>query len=88
MKYSDFIDGKYFLRNKRLKGPHFSKKIASSEKFCWYFLLKFPVSVFIDIINMPEKFQKNCLSRSPLVERPPKFSCEIVLEYQKEIALR
>ena len=32
-KYSDFIDGKYFLRNKRLKRPYCSKKIASSKKF-------------------------------------------------------
>ena len=60
MKYSDFIDGKYFLRNWRLKGPHFLKKIASGKKFYWYFfLLKFLVSVFINIINMPEEFQKN-----------------------------
>ena len=29
VKYSDFIDGKYFLRNKPLKGPYCSKKIAS-----------------------------------------------------------
>ena len=34
MKYSDFIDGKYFLRNKPLKGPHCSKKMASSRKIC------------------------------------------------------
>ena len=33
-KYSDVIDGKYFLRNKRLKGPYYSKKIASSKKIC------------------------------------------------------
>ena len=31
MKYSDFIDTKYFLRNSRLKGPYCSKKIASSK---------------------------------------------------------
>ena len=31
-KYSDFIDGKYFLRNQRLKGPYCSKKFASSKK--------------------------------------------------------
>ena len=28
MKYSDFIDGKYFLRNWRLKGPYCSKLSA------------------------------------------------------------
>ena len=33
LKYSDFIDDKYFLRNERLKGPLFSKKIASSKEF-------------------------------------------------------
>ena len=32
VKYSDFIDGKYFLRNLRLKGPYCSRKIASSKK--------------------------------------------------------
>ena len=64
-KYSDFIDGKYFLRNQRLKGSYCSKKIASSKKNCWYFLLKFLVSALIDIINMPEEFKKNRWSRSP-----------------------
>ena len=34
VKYSDFIDGKYFLRNYPLKGPYCSKKIASSKKIC------------------------------------------------------
>ena len=29
------------------------------------FLLKFLASAFIDIINMPEKFEKNRWSRSP-----------------------
>ena len=65
MKYSDFIDDKYFLRSERLTEPHFSKKIASSKEFCRYFLLKFLVSVFIHIINMAEKFQKNRLNRIP-----------------------
>ena len=59
-KYSDFIGGKYFLRNERLQGPYCSKKIASSKKFCGYFLLTFLVSAYIDtVINMPEKFHKN-----------------------------
>ena len=65
MKYSDFTDDEYFLRNERLKEPHFSKKIASSKEFRRYFLLKFLVSVFIHIINMAEKFQKNRFSRIP-----------------------
>ena len=34
---------------------------------------------------MPENFQKNRWSRSPEVESPSKFSCEIVLKHQKEI---
>ena len=66
-KCSRFIDGKYFLRNYRLKGPYSSKKIASSKKK----LLKFLVSAFVDIINMSEKSVTK--SRS-------KFRCEIVLE--------
>ena len=37
MKYSDFIDDKYFLRNWRLKWPHFSEKNTSSKKIYWYF---------------------------------------------------
>ena len=62
-KCSDFIDGKYI--NSALKGPYCSKKIASSKKICLYFSLKFLVSALIDIINMPEEFQKNRWSRSP-----------------------
>ena len=65
MKYSDFIDDKCFLGNERLKEPHFSKKIVSGKEFYRYFLLKFLVSVFIHIINMAEKFQKNRWSRIP-----------------------
>ena len=64
VKYSDFIDGKIiFLEKLALKGPYCSKKIASSKKFCQCFLLEFLVSAFIDIINMPEKFQENRWSR-------------------------
>ena len=40
------------------------------------------------MINVPEKFPKNRWNRSSQVESPSKFSREIVLEYQKEIALR
>ena len=50
---------------KRLKGPHCSKKIASSKENCRYFWLEFLLSAFIDIINMLEKFQENRWSRSP-----------------------
>ena len=32
VKYSYFIDGKYFLRNERLKGPYCSKKIIDINK--------------------------------------------------------
>ena len=47
------------------QGSYCSKKISSSKKICWYFLLKFLVSALIDIINMPQEFQKNRWSRSP-----------------------
>ena len=65
-KYSDFIDGKYILLNSiALKRTLLFKKIASNKKICSYFLLKFLVTALIDIINMPEEFQKNSWSRSP-----------------------
>ena len=70
MKYSNFIDGKYFLRNWCLKGPHFSKKPHLVKRFTDIFSLKFLISVFVGIINMPENFQKNRWSRSPEVESP------------------
>ena len=47
------------------QGSYCSKKISSSKNICWYFLLKFLVSTLIDVINMPEEFQKNRWSRSP-----------------------
>ena len=34
------------------------------------------VSALIDVINMPQGFQKNRWSRSPLLESRSKFSCE------------
>ena len=45
-KYSDFIDGKYILLNKHLKGPYCSKKIASSKKELPLFFTKFSGIVF------------------------------------------
>ena len=39
----------------KVQGPYLSKKIASSKKFCEYFLLKFWVSALIDIINSAVK---------------------------------
>ena len=68
--YFDFIADKYSWEITLLF------KIASSKKVCGYFLLKFLVSAFIDIINMPEKFQRNRWSRSQLLK-----VCEIVLEF-------
>ena len=37
LKYSDFIAGKYFLRNKHLSGPYFAKKSACSKKMLMIF---------------------------------------------------
>ena len=65
-KYSDFIDGKYIFLDQRLKGLYFSKKIAPSKKICWYFFTEISgIGQLIDIINMPDEFQKNRWSRSP-----------------------
>ena len=80
-KYSDFIDGKYILLNSiALKRTLLFKKIASNKKICSYFLLKFLVTALIDIINMREEFQ---LEQKSVTKSRSKFSCEIVLEFQK-----
>ena len=50
--------------------------VLSRNSFAYSY--KIVVSAFIEIINMPEKFQKNRWSRSR-----SKFSFEIVLEPQK-----
>ena len=55
-KYSDFIDG---------EDPSVKRKSRLVKTIADIFLLKFPVSALIEIINMPEEFQKNCWSRSP-----------------------
>ena len=65
MKYSDFTDGKCFLAKLALKwSPKRKSRLVEIFADISYFLLKFQVSVFIEMIDILEKFQRNRWSRS------------------------
>ena len=57
MKHSDFTGNKYYIFYVQIK-----------LRF-----LKFLVPAFIDVITMPNKFQRNRWSRSPYLEIPSKI---------------
>ena len=45
--------------------------------------ISWEISYLTDIINTPEEFQKKSLEQKSATKSRSKFSCEIVLEFQK-----
>ena len=79
MKYSDFTDGKCFFAKLALKwSPKRKSRLVEIFADIYIFLLKFQVSVFIEIIDILEIFREIVGAE---VWRGSKFSCEIVLEF-------
>ena len=63
MKYSDFIVGTYFLQKLVLKWAFLFKENCV-QILPIFFTEIYGALAFIDIINMPEKFQRNPWSKS------------------------
>ena len=54
------------------------------KKNSWYFLLKFLVSALIDIINIYARgISEKSFDQKSVTKSRSKFSCEIVLQFQK-----
>ena len=73
MKYSDFINDKYFFAKLALKRNLYivQRKSRLMKHFCCFFLLKFLVPAII-VMNMAESITQKSLK-----------CCELVLEFQK-----
>ena len=82
MKYSDFIDAKYFLR----KDPTIQRKSR---------LVKDVADIITDFCGIgfywynkyASEISEKCLEQKSITKSHSKFSCEIVLEFQTLITI-
>lgn len=79
------LGDKHFARNLELKWTYFSKTIASSENFADSKISGITAIITTEVCRT--EFQRNHWSRSPQLESPSKFSCEVVLEFRQQTAV-
>ena len=69
---------------RRLRQNSGNEKFVIAQLALLIVSLKFQVSAFIEIINIPDKFLRNLWCRSPQLESRSKFSCELCWNFENE----